>query len=60
MPIPAVVVLRLSLVLAWVSAVSRSTSCWSENSARFKAGDRAEFLEGRFSVSKFESGSLLF
>ena len=60
MPIPAVVVLRLSLVLAWVATVSRSSSCWSENSTWFQAGDRAELLEGRFSMCKFESGSLLF
>ena len=32
----------------------------SENSTWFQAGDRAELLEGRFSMCKFESGSLLF
>ena len=60
MPIPAVVVLRLALVLAWVAPICRSSSRRSENSTWFKAGDRAEFLEGRFSMSKFEGGSLLF
>ena len=60
MPIPAVVVLRLALVLARVAPICRSSSRRSENSTWFKAGDRAEFLEGRFSMSKFEGGSLLF
>ena len=55
MPIPAVVVLRLALVLAWVAPICRFSSRRSENSTWFKAGDRAEFLEGRFSMSnKFE------
>ena len=61
MPIPAVVVLRLALVLARVAPICRSSSRRSENSTWFnKAGDRAEFLEARFSTSKFEGGSLLF
>ena len=55
MPVPAVVVLRLSLIVSWIAAVHRPTPGWGKDS-----GDCSKLLEGGFTMGEFEGGSFVF
>ena len=60
MPVPTIVVLRLSLIVSWIAAVHRPTPGWGKDSAGFEASDRSKLLEGGFAMGEFEGGSFLF
>ena len=55
MPVPTIVVLRLSLIVSWIAAVHRPTPGWGKDS-----GDCSKLLEGGFAMGEFEGGSFLF